>query len=242
MEYYKEFEAAKKVAIQVGGFLKTKEQKNIDSENYRDIKLELDRLSEERIINFLKQDFNYSFLSEEAGIVGSMQSGEPYWIIDPIDGTMNYSRNLPFACVSIALWQDNEPILGVVYDFYRNELFSALVGKGAYFNQQKIISLAPIVKSRAVLATGFPTYMDLSSENILRFINEIKEYKKVRMLGSAALSLCYVACGRVDTYIEEGIKIWDIAAGLALIKVLETDVEIDFLDDFATNIKVGVFS
>jgi len=238
--YKREFELAKSLGKEIGEFLKNQTVKHVNSLENKDIKLELDKLSEKRIIEALKANFDYSILSEEAGLIGKIKSNEPYWIIDPIDGTMNYSKDFPFACVSIALWINNEPILGVVYDFYKDELFSGLAGSGAYLNEVPIKTSNIKEKSKAVLMTGFPVYMDFSIDNLISYVSEMKEYKKIRMLGSAALSLCYVACGRADAYREENIKLWDVAAGVAINKALFNKIDIMYLKDYSTNIQVGV--
>lgn len=238
--YKREFELAKSLAKETGEFLKSQTIKNVDSLKNKDIKLELDKLSEKRIIETLRSNFDYSILSEEAGLMGEIKANQPYWIIDPIDGTMNYSRDFPFACVSIALWINDEPILGVVFDFYKDELFSGLSGSGAYLNEVPIKTSDIKEKSKAVLMTGFPVYMDFSIDNLISYVSEMKEYKKIRMLGSAALSLCYVACGRADAYREENIKLWDVAAGVAINKAIFNKIDIVYLRDYSTNIQVGV--
>jgi len=237
--YGKEFELAKNIAKKVGIFLKNQTEKKIESTEGRDIKLELDRKSEAIIIEAIESEFKYPMLSEEAGLTKNLKLDTPYWIIDPIDGTMNFSRNNPTSCVSIALWIEKEPIFGVIYDFNRDELFYGYIGKGAWLNDKKIEPSNIKEKSQAILATGFPTYMNDDENTLKSFITQIQEYKKIRMIGSAALSLAYVACGRFDAYIEQNIKLWDIAAGVAINKALNNFINIDFLDDFDTVTKVG---
>ncbi|EAI7420024.1 inositol monophosphatase, partial [Campylobacter jejuni] len=150
--------------------------------------------------------------------INEEEKKEIYWIVDPLDGSLNFSQDIPICCVSVALYKGNEPILGVVYDFYRDEMFSGLVGIGTWLNNKKI-SVLNIKKDKkqAVLATGFSTYMNYSRSELEKFITHIQEFKKIRLLGSAALSLAYVACGRVDAYYEKDIAFWDVAAGMALI-------------------------
>jgi len=185
----------------------------------RDVKIAADKKLESFIIEHLIKETQFSILSEETGAVTKSSSNSKYhWIIDPLDGSLNFSRGIPVSCISIALWKDMEPLLGVVYDFNHNETFSGIVGEGAWLNN-KPITVSNITEiSKAVLCTGFPVSTDFSMKSIFKFSEKIREFKKVRLLGSAALSLAYVACGRADIYFENDIKIWDVAAGLALVK------------------------
>ena len=114
--------------------------------------------------------------------------------------------------------QTNGLLAAVVYDFNQDELFTATRGGGAFLNQRPIHVSNVQEPSQAILATGFPLNFDLSGHSLARFAQRIQAFKKVRMLGSAALSLAYVACGRADAYIEVSIMIWDVAAGLLLVK------------------------
>jgi len=214
---------AKEAATTAGKYLQkaSKSRAKIISEPDRDIKLEADIESEKIIINILKGKSNFSILTEEQGSIdvsNDVKEREYKWIVDPLDGTMNFSRGFGICCVSIALWQDTNPVLGVVYDFNQDELFTGLVNEGAWLNGNPISTGEVTEKSNAVLATGFPVSMDFSEEVLSSFAREISNYKKIRMIGSAALSLAYVACGRFDIYIEKNIKIWDVAAGLAVVK------------------------
>lgn len=238
MKYEAEFELAKKVSLEAGGFLNAQTEKKIELEIGKDIKLELDRLSEELIISRLTQYFEYSVLSEEIGLTKSLEEGKPYWIVDPIDGTLNFSRNNPTSCVSIALWMGQEPILGVIYDFNKNELFSGYVGSGAWLNNTVLKQQSSKEKAQSILATGFPTYMSDDEETLEKFIYQIQEYKKIRMIGSAALSLAYVACGRFDAYMEDDIKLWDVAAGVAINKALNNEINITIIDGDSTKTHV----
>lgn len=240
MKYKQEFELAKKVAVQVGDFLNSQTIKKIDSEEGKDIKLELDRKSEENIMSTLTKDFDYAILSEEIGLTKELEQNKPYWIIDPIDGTLNFSRDNPTSCISLALWINQEPIFGVIYDFNRDELFSGYVGKGSWLNDTQLLPQNKKEKSQSILATGFPTYMSDDEATLKSFISQVQEYKKIRMIGSAALSLAYVACGRFDTYMENDIKLWDVAAGIAINKVINNKYEIEYLENFGTKTKVGV--
>ena len=140
-----------------------------------------------------------------------------YWLIDPLDGTFNYSRGIPHCCVSIALMEGSTPRLGVIYDFLHERVFSGANGIAASLNGQKLL-LNPVPKERAqmVVATGFPVKRILSDEGLLHSFQKLRGFKKVRMFGSASSSLSFVASGNVDVYWEESIMLWDVAAGVAI--------------------------
>ena len=191
----------------------------VEQDLERDVKVLADRGLESVIVKRLLEESQYPVLSEEAGFLGGSNKNTDYrWIVDPLDGSFNFSRGIPINCISIALWKGMEPLLGVVYDFNRDEIFSGLVDRGAWLNRTPIVTSEIAEKSKAVLCTGFPVSTDFSQKPLLDFVEKIREYKKIRLLGSAALSLAYVACGRADVYLENDIKIWDVAAGIALAK------------------------
>ncbi len=183
----------------------------------KDIKHEADGRAERIILDLLAAESSHPVLAEESGEVGIVESGSPYWVVDPLDGTMNYSRGLPFCCVSIALMEEGKSLLGVVYDFNRDEMFSAVRGGGASLNGVAISTSTIEDPSQAILASGFPSYRDYGEESLTGFVRHVQRFKKVRCMGAAALSMAYVACGRVDAYGEESIMLWDVAAGLALV-------------------------
>lgn len=184
----------------------------------KDIKLEADRESESQIIRFLREKTNFVVLSEESGGGGANEANSVLrWIIDPLDGSLNFYRRIPFCCISIALWKGQEPLLGVIYDFNRDEMFSGLAAGGAWLNAKPVRLSDVRAKSQALLCAGFPIGSDFSSAALVEIVCEIQAYKKIRWLGSAALSLAYVACGRADAYQEDNIAIWDVAAGLAIV-------------------------
>ena len=165
-----------------------------------------------------------------------------------MDGTLNYSRSIPISCISIALWQRQKPVIGIIYDFYHDEMFTGAVeqspihGKvGAWLNNEPIMTAHVQDKKQGVICTGFPSWRDYGNESLYRFIKKVQGWKKVRLIGSAALSLAWVACGRVDAYMEEDIRIWDVAAGLALVKAAGGNVYFkanersNFITAIATN-------
>ncbi len=184
----------------------------------RDIKIRGDIKLNEIIVNHLTNGSPYPVFSEEGGNSIVEWTKEKYrWIVDPLDGSLNFSRGIPLSCVSIAFWKSMEPLVGVVYDFNRDELFTGVVGEGACVNGKGIRVGCVTEERNAVLCTGFPVSTDFSERALLRFVRNIQSYKKVRLLGSAALSLAYVASGRADVYEEHDIALWDVAAGIAIV-------------------------
>jgi len=208
---------AKEAALSAGEYLtKDSSGRVVNKEFHHDLKIEADIRSERIIIDFLKTRTPYSILSEERGqIPGEDQSCQ--WIIDPVDGSVNYLRGIPFCCVSIGLWRGEAPVLGIIYDFYRGEIFSGIINEGAWLNDQPIGVSETEVKEKAILCSGFPGNTDYSPEGIRTLIGQIQSYRKVRLLGAAALGIAYVACGRVDAYYEQDIMHWDIAAGVPIV-------------------------
>jgi len=186
-------------------------KKEIFSEQGRDIKLEIDR-STEKLIRASLRESDISILGEE---YGGKSSDGLVWVIDPIDGTANYFRGLDQCCISIALMDDNQALLGVIYNFNTNELFHAQHEQGAFLNDVPISVSNISKKNKASLTTGFPA--SESIESSLEFLEGLQGWKKIRMFGSAALSCAYVASGKCDSYIEKGVYLWDFAAGICLV-------------------------
>lgn len=210
---------AKAAATEAGRFLAARGSKSVVVENHRrDVKLDVDRAAEELIVKILKESA-LPILTEEAGWVGANTSAPGlHWIVDPLDGTMNFLRGIPLSCVSIALWKENEPVLGVVYNFIDQEMFIGVIGEGAWLSDKSLKVSDTKHAKDSVLFTGFPVGGDFSSKAVQDFVGQVIRYKKIRSIGSAALSLAYVAAGRGDLYYERDVKIWDVAAGLALVQ------------------------
>ena len=188
----------------------------IERSESKDIKTRADIAAQEVIFSKL-QDSGLPILSEEDENRHSLILG-PTWIVDPLDGTLNFSRGFPIACVSIALWDGESPVLGVIADIYHGNIFSGFVGEAACLDGKKISVSDLTDASQAVICTGVPSGRNYAHESLLEFVEKVRQYKKVRMLGSAALMLAQVAAGRADVYEEEDIYLWDVAAGLALVK------------------------
>lgn len=189
----------------------------IEAETGREVKITADRIVEAMILENLQGSTNFPVLTEERGWQKGISAEGYLWVVDPLDGSFNYYHNIPMCAVSIALYRGQIPILGVIYDFNRHELFSGLVEEGAWLNKQPI-SVSKIKESdRGVLYTGFPIARDFNDENSIAFMNFARQWRKVRMVGSAAISLAYVACGRAEYYHERNTMFWDVAAGLAIV-------------------------
>ncbi len=241
IDFRKYLDIAKTAAESASKALRRVDLENILNSNGRDVKHFADITSEKTIIEILNKLSDYPILSEESGQYPKIASNDYVWVVDPLDGTVNFSRGIKFTCISIALWLGNEPVLGVVYDFNHEELFTGIVGQGAYCNDLSIYASDVNDSTKAVLATGFPVNRDFSSNAIMGFLKKIQSYKKIRLLGSAGLSLAYVACGRCDAYFEEDIMIWDVAAGMALVKAAEGMVsyQSNFKKKWALAVRAG---
>lgn len=209
---------AKKAAIDAADLIKKSKNIIINKSKGKDIKLQSDLDSENIVIKILKENSGFDIISEEYGFLKGEFNSDLKWIIDPLDGSLNFSRNLPLCCISIGLWKDNNPLLGVIFDFNSDLLYSGIVGEGAWCNQTPIKVSDINEKSNSIMCTGFPVYSSFDNESLSNFISNIQDYKKIRLLGSAALSLAFVANGSVEVYKENNIAIWDVAAGLAIVK------------------------
>ncbi|MBK7091493.1 MAG: inositol monophosphatase [bacterium] len=183
-----------------------------------DIVTEMDLASEKLIVARLGKALpEASFLTEE-GSIADLNS-EFKWVIDPLDGTTNYAHTFPVWCVSIGLQYRDEMILGCVYDPTRDELFTATKHDKSRLNGQIIKVSDRRRLDQALLATGFPYDIRTSRiNNLVNFTNFVKTARAVRRAGSAALDLCYLACGRFDGYWELKLHPWDMAAGVLIVK------------------------
>jgi myo-inositol-1(or 4)-monophosphatase len=183
-----------------------------------DIVTAADTESEAYIVRELLARFpDHHIVGEEGGGQGAAAATAPYhWFVDPIDGTVNFASKLPHFCVSIALaTPDRQPLLGVVYDPTRREIFTAIHGQGAQLNGQDIRVTQTEELVDAVVTSGFPYDKHTNPDNNLKewaaFLTRIRGERR---LGSAALDLCYVAAGRLDGYWEKDLKTWDVMAGM----------------------------
>lgn len=183
-----------------------------------DLVTEVDKASEALIMNIIREEFpDHFILSEEIGEV-KMDSNYK-WIIDPIDGTVNFANGIPLCCVSIGIEKDNQMIMGAVYNPMMNEFFFAEKNEGAFLNEKQIHVSNQHEVIHSCLVTGFPyTYLDVENGPLDIFARLIRKGIPVRRLGSAAIDLCWVAAGRFDGFYEHKLNAWDSAAGFLLVE------------------------
>src|SRR3984885_8488458 len=189
-----------------------------NKEGINNLVTEADHASEKAIFEIIKQDFpDHYILSEEAGEI--VMDSNYKWIIDPIDGTVNFAHGLPLCCVSIGLEQDGEMILGAVYNPFIREFFFAQKGYGATLNDKIIRVSNESSVQKSCLVTGFPySYLDQPNGPLEVFARLIRSGVPVRRLGSAAMDLCWVAAGRFDGFYEHKLQAWDSAAGFLIVE------------------------
>lgn len=190
---------------------------NVVEKGRQDYASEVDSQAEQAAVKELKRAApDYAILGEEGGLQGK---GRSTWVIDPLDGTSNYLRGLPHYCVSIALVENGEPQHGVIFDPLRNELFTASKGYGAVLNDKRIRVAERKALEGALIATGFhPRERERAGAQLECTRQLLVQAEDIRRTGSAALDLAYVACGRLDAWFEAGVKPWDIAAGVLLVR------------------------
>ncbi len=191
---------------------------HIQQKGVIDLVTEFDKRSEEVIISSIQEEFpDHAILAEESGHHHTIS--EYQWVIDPLDGTTNFAHGIPIFSVSIGLLKNNFPVLGVVYDPLRNEMFSAEVGQGATLNNHPIRISSRTDLGQAVISTGFPYDIRTNPQNnFAQFVQFQLRTQAVRHLGSAALDCAWTAMGRLDGYWEFGIKPWDIVAGALIVR------------------------
>jgi len=244
METNKLLAFAVDAAVSGGKILLNQKSSVVKCDLGHDIKLQADTDSEHKIISIL-QNTGINILSEEFGYIEQDSKSSLRWIIDPLDGSLNYVRHIPIFCISIALWNNDEPVFGVIYDYVHDSLYKGVVGENATLNN-KLIHVSDIqLKSKAILATGFPVYSSFDNTTLTHFVSDFQSYKKVRLFGSAAFSLVMVAQGSVDAYYENNIAWWDVAAGIAIVLAAGgkvnfkfTDREKNLLNVVATNVNL----
>ena len=189
-----------------------------NKEGINNLVTEADHAAEKAIIEVIQKAYpDHFILSEETGEIKS--DSEYKWIIDPIDGTVNFANGIPICCVSIAVEKAGEIILGTVYNPLMNEMYMAEKDEGATVNGKKISVSDKDSVSNSCLVTGFPyTYLDTENGPLQVFEKLIRRGIPVRRLGSAALDLCWVAAGRFDGFYEHSLKAWDSAAGFLIVE------------------------
>lgn len=199
--------------------------KKINEAQPHDIKLELDVRCQKLIEKRLRAAFPKIAILGEEGIVGDPTALDR-WVVDPIDGTVNFTYGIPHACVSIALQELRDPtgqppfpdsayetIAGLVYDPFTDEMFTALRGQPARLNNRPIQVSSRTRLQEAIVSIGFAKTSQSLERMLPQFNQLVHQVRKVRIMGAAALALVYVAAGRFDAYVEGGVRLWDIAAG-----------------------------
>jgi myo-inositol-1(or 4)-monophosphatase len=212
-----------------------------NKEGINNLVTEVDHAAEKAIFEVIRKDYpEHYILSEEAGEI--VQDSEYKWIIDPIDGTVNFAHHIPICCVSIGIEHKGQMVLGAVYNPFINEMFFAERGRGATLNDKPIhVSKNENVES-ACLVTGFPyTYLDMPNGPLEVFDRFIRKGIPVRRLGSAAIDLCWVACGRFDGFFEHKLNAWDSAAGFLIVEEAGGKVT-DFKGDYYSPYQPGIIA
>jgi myo-inositol-1(or 4)-monophosphatase len=211
----------KKAALEAGQLMKAHFNSGFRVDNkdgINNLVTEVDHASEKLIMDIIRNEFpDHFILSEE---VGEIKMDSAYkWIIDPIDGTVNYANGIPICCVSIGIEHEGKMILGAVFNPFIDEFFFAEKGAGAFLNEKPIRVSDKNNVSHSCLVTGFPyTYLDMPNGPLEVFGRFIRKGIPVRRLGSAAIDLCWVAAGRFDGFYEHKLNAWDSAAGFLLVE------------------------
>ena len=212
------------VCQEVGEFIYTESQ-NFDltrieqKDGFNNLVSYVDKEAERRLVNACQSIYPQAGFITEEGTVKQSRTKEYNWIIDPLDGTTNYLHGLPIYAISVGLTRGDKPILGVVYHVVRKECFHAIENDNAYCNDKIIrVSAVPTLQE-SLLATGFPYYHFDKRDVYLDIIKEFLEHSHgIRRLGSAAIDLAYVACGRLEGYFEYNLNAWDVAGGVVIIQ------------------------
>lgn len=208
------------LAHRAGALLRARQEqeRSVESKGFADVVTDADKASEALILAAVRERYpDHAIVAEEGGQADG--AGEYQWLIDPLDGTLNYLHGMPVYSVSLAVLRAGEPHIGVVYDPSRGELFAAEGGKGAYCNGRLLRVSATARLAESLLTTGFPyDRFSQPDNNIREHDHLIMRCQDVRRPGSAALDLAYVAAGRTDAHWELGLKPWDVAAGALILR------------------------
>ena len=233
-----QLELAKSAALEAGKLLLNKKNflKGQVFSSPRDIKLEADIAAEKLIKDIILRQTDFAILAEESG-KSQDKLEETFWVVDPLDGTANYTRNIPLCCVSIALMHKMQPVIGVVYDFNNNNLYEGSLDKEAKLNGNVIKVSDVNTSKKGILVTGLPNNTDYSDPALLKMVKDFQEWRKVRMIGSAAIASCYIASAKADVYKEFGTYLWDVAAGAAIVNAAGGKAEIiNFRDNYQVDV------
>ena len=215
-----EIKLAKNAARQSGDLLINKKSEyNLRlNSNSKDTKLKADIESESLIKSIISENSSFPILAEESG-KSDDDLGDTFWVIDPLDGTANYNRNIPICCISIGLVKNMKPILGVIYDFNNDDMYIGDTHNKKSIMNDQIIKVSNISnKEDGILITGLPHDSDYSEQSLNSMIDDMQKWQKIRMMGSAAMASCYVASGKAEQYQEKGIYLWDVIGGAAIVE------------------------
>lgn len=201
------------------------QSKTVDEALHHDIKLALDKESQDLIFGLIQKDFPEHALYGEEGIGGN-QDSDHQWIVDPIDGTVNFFYGIPHFCVSIALRIGDDIVLGVIHDPMVGETWTVEAGGPARLNGEEISCSHRHKLSESIIFVGCGKDEEALKIGLPRFKKASIAARKMRMMGSAALGMAYIATGRLDAYVESRISLWDIAAGKLLIEAAGGKVEL----------------
>jgi len=202
-------------AVLIGGYGNVQ---HVQQKGVIDLVTEFDKRSEEVILSFIQREFpDHAILAEESGHNHTISEYE--WVVDPLDGTTNFAHGIPIFAVTIGLLRKNSPLLGVVYDPFRDDMFSAELGHGATLNNRPIHVSSRTDLGQAVISTGFPYDLRTNPRNNLdQFVQFQLRTRAVRHLGCSALECSWTAMGRLDGYWEFGVNAWDIGAGVLIVR------------------------
>ena len=199
---------------------------NVNALEAHDIKLELDVQSQALITGMILDQFPDHAIYGEEGLAGN-QSSPFHWIVDPIDGTVNFFYGIPHFCISIALREGSTLILGVIYDPIRDELWQVRKGEPAFLNGKPCAVSTRATIPEAILSVGFSKTKTTIDSGLPLFQDMVYRARKCRLMGSAALDMAYVASGRLDGYIEQSVSLWDVAAGILLVEAAGGTVKME---------------
>lgn len=217
-DFYTTATAAARAAAAIHRFHARDADKQVSTKaNYADIVTRVDREAEAEIRRIISTAHpGHAILGEEEGQEGDADASHR-WIVDPLDGTINYASGFPFYCVSIALEINGKPEVGVVLDSVRDELYSAVRGRGAFLNGSPIRVSSTDRLSQSVVSTGFNSTDEDIRNNLPLFEKGLRSARAVRRAGAGALDLCLVASGRQDGFWELTLNPWDVAAGVLIV-------------------------
>ncbi len=230
------------ISKEAGEFIRSRFNTNFSLEfktNESDLVTEVDKASEKIIVDFITKKYSSHGIITEEGY-GLLSKSEYNWVIDPLDGTVNFAHGFPMFAVSIGVQKSGETIAGVVYDIIRDIIYSSELGSGTYENSKRISVNKNSNLRHSLLVTGFPYDIRENPENALgKFVAFTKAARGIRRLGSAAIDFCYVAKGVFDGFWEVHLKPWDMCAGKLIVEEaggLVTDFDGNSIDIFSKKV------